>query len=65
MKKFRFITPQELKTKERARQYAMDYQKWVSEQNLSYGELSQYQGMLETIGKKFDLIEEFKENGII
>jgi len=65
MKKFMFETPQSLKTKERARQYAMDYQRWASEQNLSYGELSQYQGMFETVGKKFNLLKEFKENGII
>jgi hypothetical protein len=65
MKKFMFIAPTALKSKQEARQYAIDYQNWASEQNLSYGELSQYQGMLKTVGRKFGLLKEFKENGIL
>jgi hypothetical protein len=65
MKKFMFIAPTALKSKQEAKQYAIDYQNWVSEQNLSYGKLSQYQGMLEAVGRKFNLLKEFKENGII
>jgi hypothetical protein len=53
------------KTKEQARQYAIDFQVWASEQNLSYSELAEWQAEFERIGIEFDLTEEFKENGII
>jgi hypothetical protein len=53
------------KTKEEARQYAIDWQKWFSEENLSIQELINWQNEFDKIGKKFDLTEEFKENGII
>lgn len=33
--------------------------------NPSYGELVEYQAYFEELAKKFDLVEEFKENGII
>ena len=56
---------EEIKTKEEARQKAVDFQNWASEENLSYSELSEYGGYFETLGKKFNLTEEFKENGII
>lgn len=50
---------------EEARQYAIDWQSWASEQNLSYGELLEWQERFESIAKHFDLVEEFKEEGII
>lgn len=53
------------KTKEEARQYAIDWQNWQSEQSLSYSELAEWQAEFERIGKEFDLTEEFIENGII
>lgn len=37
----------------------------VSEQNLSYGELADWRGYFETLAEKFDLTEEFSENGVI
>jgi hypothetical protein len=54
-----------IKTKDEARQYAIDLQKWASKKSLSYGEICRQQDELEKIAKEFDLIEEFKENGII
>ena len=54
-----------IKTKEQARQYAIDYQNWASKQNLSYGEIAIFHNKLETLAEKFDLVEEFLENGII
>ena len=42
-----------------------DWQNWASEQSLSYGELAKFQGYFETLAKKFDLTDEFIENGII
>lgn len=50
---------------EEARQYAIDWQNWVSEQNLSYSELAEWQAEFAEIGEQFNLTEEFKENGII
>ena len=52
-------------TKEEARQYAINWQNWVSEQDLSWEELSKMESDLEDLALKFDLVEEFKENGII
>ena len=52
-------------TKEEARQYAIEWQQWVSEHDLDYTELAEWGAIFEYYGKKFDLVEEFKENGII
>ncbi len=54
-----------IKTKNQAQQYAMDYQKWASEQDLSYGEILHFQDKLIKLAKRFNLVKEFKENGII
>lgn len=54
-----------IKTKKQARQYAIDFQNWMSRKNLSYGLLLHFQNKLEKLGKQFDLTEEFEENGII
>lgn len=48
-----------------ARQIAIDWQIWVSEQSLGYGELAEAQAYFKRLAKKFDLTEEFKENGIL
>jgi len=55
----------QVKTKDQARQVAMDFQEWASNQNLSYGELAQYQSDLHKLAKRFGLVKEFKENAII
>lgn len=59
------------KTKEEARQYAIDWQAWVGEQNeigkeptLYQSDLVEWQAEFERIGAEFDLTEEFIENGI-
>lgn len=54
-----------IKTKEQARQYGIDFQNWASNQVLSYGELIHFQNKLSKIAEKFDLREEFEQNGII
>jgi hypothetical protein len=54
-----------IKTKEQARQYGIQHQQWASDKDLSYGELIHFQDKLSTLAKKFGLINEFKENGII
>jgi len=55
----------EIKTKEEARQLAIDCQRVIIKSNMSYGELNFYQNYFRKFGKKFHLIKEFKENGII
>lgn len=59
------------KTQEEARQYAIEWQQWLSEQNeigkeptLYQSDLVEWQNEFERIGKEFDLTEEFRENGI-
>jgi hypothetical protein len=54
-----------LKTQDEAREYAIEWQQWVSEQNLSYMELAHWQEYWNTIGHQFNLLDEFNENGII
>jgi hypothetical protein len=52
-------------TAEEARDYAIDWQAWMSNQNLSYGEIAEWQMIFRELAERFDLEEEFKENGII
>jgi len=56
---------EEIKTKEEARQKAVDFQGWVSEENLSYSELADFNVYFEELARRFNLSDEFKENGII
>lgn len=59
------LIPKYIKTKEQARQYGIDYQNWASNQDLFYSEVIHFQNKLTTLAKKFGLVREFKENGII
>lgn len=54
-------------TAEEAREYAIEWQSLASEDDyqLSYSELAEWQTIFEELATKFDLVEEFKENGII
>lgn len=52
-------------TPQQARQLAIDWQNWQSEQALSYGELADYQAYFTKLAELFNLTDEFKENGII
>jgi hypothetical protein len=54
-----------IKTESEARQYAIDWQNWSSEKSLSYRELFEWGAILTKLAEKFDLVEEFHENGII
>lgn len=53
------------KTKEEAREYAIDFQNWASEQSLSYSELAEWGEIFTALGEKYGLTAEFNENGII
>lgn len=53
-------------TEDSGRQVAIDWQHWMSEQSLSYGELAEWASKFEQIAQAFpDLADEFRENGII
>lgn len=54
-----------IKTKEEARQIAIDYQYTQSKKSISYVNLFTQQIYFEILAKKFNLLEEFKQNGII
>lgn len=48
---------------------AIDWQDWASMQNLSYGELADWQGAIEQLARVADpsgeLLTELKENGVV
>lgn len=51
--------------KEQARQEAILWQLDFANKNYSWGELLYFQGYFEKKAKKYGLIKEFRENGII
>jgi hypothetical protein len=54
-----------IETVEEARQLAIDWQQWQADKALSMVQLMVFASYFEDIGKKFNLTDEFKENGII
>lgn len=60
-----WYTQQQPTTADEARELAIDWQQWQSEQSLSYYELAAHQAYFEALAYKFDLVDEFKENAII
>lgn len=53
------------KAKERARDKAIEWQLDFDNHNYSWGELAYYGNYFERLAKRYGLIKEFKENGII
>lgn len=53
------------KGKERARQEAKDYQRDINEMELSWWDVAYMGDYFEKLAKRFGLVREFKENGII
>lgn len=54
-----------IETQDQAREFAIDWQTWQAEQSLSYGEMAEWAAFFEELAERFDLTDEFKENGII
>ena len=54
-----------IKTKEEARNYAIEKQQQISQSRLSYAEIVKIQNELVKIGVKFRLIREFKREGLL
>ncbi len=53
------------KAQERARNKARDWQLDFGNHNYSYSELAKYGNYFERLAKKYGLVKEFRENGII
>ena len=53
------------KAKESARNKAVEWQSGFCDQNYSYGELVYYGEYFSRLAKRYGLVREFKENGII
>jgi hypothetical protein len=51
--------------KEAARNKAIEWQMDFENHNYSYGEIAYFQNYFEQLGKRWGLLEEFRENGII
>ena len=56
---------QHITTQDQAVQYAMEWQEHQNNNPVTYGDLATFQAILEQLASKFNLTEEFKENGII
>ena len=53
------------KAKQRAIDKAINWQLDFENHNYSYGELAEWQSYFERLAKRYGLIREFRENGII
>lgn len=53
------------RAKERARNKAIEWQYGFCEQSYSYGELAYWTNYFSGLAKRYGLVREFKENGII
>jgi hypothetical protein len=52
-------------TKDQSRQFAIDWQAWQATQALSHQDLADWQAYFADLAARFDLADEFKENGIV
>lgn len=51
--------------KANAKMLAIDFQSYFSQYEFGYSELAYYQSIFEKIGRKYGLLKEFRENGIL
>lgn len=52
------------KNKERARQFAIDWQAEFAENSYSWAEVADYADLFTRLGRRWGLLREFRENGI-
>ena len=50
---------------EKARNEAINWQSTFTDSNYSYSEIAYWQGYFTILAKRYGLVKEFKENGII
>lgn len=53
------------KNKEEVRQFAIEWQADFPNHNHSYSDLAVFQDMFSRLGRKYGLLREFRENGLI
>ena len=53
------------RAKEKAREKAVEWQSSFENHNYSYGELAYWNNYFNKLAKRYGLMEEFRENGII
>lgn len=58
-------TVKQAATADEARQHAIEWQNWQADQSMTWGELSEWQAVFIDLAERFDLQDEFTENGII
>ena len=56
---------EKIKTQEEARNIAIKWENWACDTKMYYSELAEWGEYFSRLAKKFDLLEEFEENGII
>lgn len=54
-----------IQSEEEARDFAIEWQKWSGENSMYYSEMMEWAEFFTELGKKFNLMKEFEENGII
>lgn len=54
-----------MKTKEEARQFAINLKESINKKSLYWSEVLEIDTQIYKIGKRFGLIKEFRENGLI
>jgi hypothetical protein len=57
--------PSDVKDAAQATDIAQQWQNWQAEQSMSWGEVAAWADWFRELAKRFDLTDEFKENGII
>lgn len=61
-----FPEPVDVKTMAEAEDIAIEWQEWAADQDLSYGELAEWQSYFIELAQRFpSLADEFRENAII
>lgn len=61
----KYYTSEYQRAKEKARNEAIEWQLDFNNHNYSYEELACYGNYFERLAKRYGLVKEFKENGII
>lgn len=54
-----------IKTREQARDFAIEWQHTTMQESMTLAEVCDWHNTFEELAAKFDLTDEFKENGII
>ena len=59
------MIPRNITTRNEAQDFAIEWQSWQADRALSYSELAEWADYFTELGERFDLTEEFTENGVI